>query len=117
MDQDMTAVTYQLSAAASLTGHRQPSNAVVAHAGRHTHPPHNDVRQAQRCQFGNQHVMVECFSKIDEDCAHRLALVNGNVPVVQHVDQCMCCRPLSEGAIMPVIQAIAKSLQNPWPNK
>lgn len=50
--QDMTPVACQLTAAASLTGSRQSSRAVVAFAGRRT-----SVRQTQL----NQHIVVERF--------------------------------------------------------
>ena len=43
------------------------------------HSSHNDVRQTQSNKLGDQHVvvnMVECFGEIDENRAHRLALVD-----------------------------------------
>ena len=49
------------------------------------HPPHNDVRQTQSSTLGDQHVvvnMVKCFGEINENRVHRLALVDGDVPVV-----------------------------------
>ena len=48
-------------------------------------PPDNDVRQTQHNQPGYENVVVDvikCHSKVDEDSAYRLALVDSSVPVM-----------------------------------
>jgi len=61
--------------------------------------------------------MVERFGEIDEDHVHGLALVNGSMPVVQHVDQGTRGGTLSESAVLPVVEAASDVLQYPRPDE
>ena len=106
-------------AAASQTSRRQSLRAAACLAERCTSSAL--WRQADLAQqAGDKDVVVDVvkrLGKVNEDRAHWLVLVNGGMPVMQHIDQGVHCGTLSEGTVLLIVKAASDTFQNPRPDE